>query len=243
MRWAGPLLAAAGIAILALLAVLHPPARSPLTQWLLLAMLAPAGVLPLIGLGAALAEARSRPALAGAVALIAATVAGLAFDSALLATLSTIPSAGADQLFYARPVAYVVVGVTLVAGPAMRNVLIAPAAALVGIALALQVDLSVPLFHSTATIAAGTVVGLWIVAWVAITVRAFRQAWFTIALRIAGSWLVAIGLLYGGASVITARSGAKPPVPPPAPDTLTIPDFDTLLPDLGGDKKPPAPVN
>ena len=44
-----------------------------------------------------------------------------------------------------------------------------------------------------------------------LTLRAFRRQWFAIFGRILGSWTLAIGLLYGGASLMPIL---KPPPPP-----------------------------
>jgi hypothetical protein len=52
-------------------------------------------------------------------------------------------------------------------------------------------------------------VAFWIVAAVSLTLRAFRRDWFAIFGRILGSWLLAIGILYGGVSLLPPR--AAPP--------------------------------
>jgi hypothetical protein len=86
------------------------------------------------------------------------------------------------------------------------------------------------------TASAGIAFAFWIVAAVCLTVRAFRQPWFDIPGRILGSWLIAIGLLYGGASLVPRRTPAAPPRPLQAPpgslDSLIGPGASTTIPDL-----------
>jgi hypothetical protein len=48
--------------------------------------------------------------------------------------------------------------------------------------------------------------------------RAFRRGWFSIFGRILGSWLLAIGLLYGGASLVPPKRQPPPPAVQPPPD-------------------------
>jgi hypothetical protein len=62
-------------------------------------------------------------------------------------------------------------------------------------------------------------VAFWIVAAVSLTLRAFRRDWFAIFGRILGSWLLAIGILYGGVSLLPPRA-APPARPEPIPPTF-----------------------
>lgn len=76
------------------------------------------------------------------------------------------------------------------------------AAAVAGSMLAIAIEVTDPRFHDVAIPLAGVVVGLWVVAAISLTLRALRRSWFRFLRAFFGSWLVAIGLLYGGTSLI-----------------------------------------
>ena len=180
--------------------------------------LAPARILPLIGLGAAFALIGLR-ALTAALALFGlGIVAGIVGQDRLLAILDMLPRA-ATHLFFTGPISYLAAGVALVAAARWREWLAPAAALIVGAMLALTIKLTDPSLHEPAYTWTPVLIAFWIVAAVTLTLRAFRRGWFTIFGRILGSWLLAIGLLYGGASLVPPKRQPPPPAMalPPAP--------------------------
>ena len=192
--------------------------QSPLARWMLTETLAPARILPLIGLGAAFALIGLR-ALTAALALFGlGIVAGIVGQDRLLAILDMLPRA-ATHLFFTGPISYLAAGVALVAAARWREWLAPAAALIVGAMLALTIKLTDPSLHEPAYTWTPVLIAFWIVAAVTLTLRAFRRGWFTIFGRILGSWLLAIGLLYGGASLVPPKRQPPPPAMalPPAP--------------------------
>ena len=117
-RWSGPALA--GLGLLAIAAAALVANANPLARWMLTETLAPARVLPLVGLGAVFALIGLR-ALAVALALFAlGIVAGLAGQDRLLAMLDLVPRA-ATHLFFTGPISYLAAGAALVAGARWRT--------------------------------------------------------------------------------------------------------------------------
>lgn len=214
-KWVGPALAGLGIAGIAIVALQLLGDRALLARWILSSALAPERVLPLLGLGAALSLAGRRQCLAGALLFAGGIAVGLQQREPMLSALALIPHAPRHH-FLTGPIASVASGLPLVAGARLRHALLPIAAILVGIALALAIKLSDPSLHDPTIVEAGVVVGVWIVGAACLTLRAFRRGWFDRAAPILGSWLIAIGLLYGGASLVPGR--ADPPVIPSVPD-------------------------
>jgi hypothetical protein len=218
------ILASAGAATIALQS---PASRSTVTWWILARALAPERILPLVGLGAALSLVR-RGQCAGGVALFAAGLAaGFPLSEHLVYWLSSLPGA-ADSYFLIGPISAVAAGLVLVSPANARPWLLPFSAAAIGVMLALAIDLPDPTIRG-----AGALVGLWIVASVLLTGRAFRQPWFDIAGRILGSWLIAIGLLYGGASLIPKPTPSPAPPASEQPRATPIPDTTDPFRDLG----------
>jgi hypothetical protein len=214
-RWSGPALA--GLGILAIAAAALVGDANPLARWMLTETVAPARVLPLIGLGAVFALIGLR-ALAAALALFAlGIVAGIAGQDRLLAMLDLVPRA-ATHLFFTGPISYLAAGAALVAGARWRDWLTPVAALIVGAMLALTIKLTDPSLHEPAYTWTPVLIAFWIVAAVRLTLRAFRRGWFSIFGRILGSWLLAIGLLYGGASLVPPKRQPPPPALQPLPD-------------------------
>jgi hypothetical protein len=231
LKWSGPILAGLGLCGIAALALLPAMKENPLARWILTETLAPARVLPLIGLGAAFALVGKRVLGAGIVLFGLGLVGGLFAEDRLLAVLDAVPQA-ATHLFLTGPISYFVVGAALASGERLR-VFLAPIAALIlGAMLALAIKLTDPSLHEPAYTWTPALIACWVVAAVAVTLRAFRRGWFSIFGRILGSWLVAIGLLYGGASLLPKRQPALPPpmAIPESPDQAIIPDNQSLQP-------------
>ena len=226
-KWSGPALAVLGLLGATAIALIPAAGRNTLTWWILSSALAPERILPLVGLGVALALAGRRCSL-GALALFGGGVAvGFFGRDWLLSALEAIPGATSHH-FLTGPISSVTVGVALVLpGARLRSWFLLIAAVVAGSVLAVTIEVTNPSLHDVSIPLAGVVVGLWIIAAVSLTARTFRRAWFAIPARILGSWLIAIGLLYGGASLIPKQT---PAFPPPAEPTFSGPD--RLPPDL-----------
>ena len=227
-KWSGPALTALGLLAAAAMALAPAAGRSTLTWWILSSALAPEQVLPLVGLGVALALVGRRCSL-GALALFGGGVAvGFFSKDWLLTALEAIPRATSHH-FLTGPISSVAVGVALVLPAArLRSWFLLVAAAVAGAMLAIAIEVTDPSLDDIAIPLAGVVVGIWIVAAVCLTVTAFRRTWFPIPARILGSWLVAIGLLYGGASLIPKQKSAFPLPAEPTQNVIPVPGPDRL---------------
>jgi hypothetical protein len=231
-KWSGPALAALGLLGAAAIALAPAAERSTLAWWILSSALAPERVLPLVGLGVALALVDCRYSL-GALVLFGGGVAfGFFSKDWLLSALQAIPQATSHH-FLTGPISSVTVGVALVLPTArLRSWVLLVAAVVTGSMLAVAIEVTDPSLHDIAIPLAGVVVGFWIIAAVSLTARAFRRAWFPIPARILGSWLIAIGLLYGGVSLIPKQKSAFPRPTEPTPNIIPAPGPDRLPPDL-----------
>jgi hypothetical protein len=160
----------------------------------------------------------------------------------LLSALEAIPRATSHH-FLTGPISSVTVGVALVLPAArLRSWFLLIAAAVAGSMLAIAIEVTDPSLDDVAIPLAGVVVGFWIVAAISLTVRAFRRTWFSIPARILGSRLVAIGLLYGGASLIPKQKSAFPLPAEPTPNINPFPEPDRLPPELQPQDRPGARI-
>jgi hypothetical protein len=159
-----------------------------------------------------------------------------------LRVLDIVPGA-ATHLFLTVPIGYLATGAALVASARWREWLAPICAAIFGAMLGLTIKLTDPSLHEPAYSWTPALIAFWMVGAVSLTLRAFRRGWFAIFGRILGSWLVAIGLRYGGASVVPKRqppppAAALPPASAPAPGSeRTIPGLpapDQPAPFSGG---------
>ena len=201
LRWCGPALAAVGLIAVAALTFMPALGESPLTRWILTETLAPARVLPLVGLGAAFGLIGLRALIAALVLLAIGIAGGLFAEDWLLWMLDAVPRA-ATHLFLTGPISYLAAGFALVSSAHLRPYVTPAAAAIFGAMLALTIKLTDPSLHDPAFTWTPVLAGLWIVAAISLTVRAFRQHWFSVFGRVFGSWLMAIGLLYGGSALV-----------------------------------------
>ena len=218
LRWCGPALAALGL--IAVAAVMFLPAlrESPLNRWILMETLAPARVLPLIGLGAAFGLIGPRPLIAALVPFAIGIAGGLFAEDWLLWMLDALPRA-ATHLFLTGPISYLAVGTApIVASARLRPCVVPAAAAIFGAMLGLTIKLTDPSLHDPVFTWTPVLIAFWIVAAVSIPVRTFWSGWFPIFGRVFGSWLIAIGCLYGGASLIPKHE--------PLPQIAPIREFD-----------------
>jgi hypothetical protein len=150
-------------------------------------------------------------------------------------------------LFLTGPISYLAAGVALVASMRWRT-FVAPVASMIfGTMLGLTIKLTDPSLHEPAFTWTPLLAACWVIAAAALTLRAFRRGWFSIFGRILGSWLIAIGLLYGGASLLPPKREPPPPAValPPAPGAeraipgLPVPDEPAPFPGGGDHFKQP----
>jgi hypothetical protein len=230
-KWSGPVLAALGLLVIAAMALLAD--RSPLARWILTETLAPARVLPLIGLGAACALAGTQTCAAALLLLGLGIIGGFVAQDWLLWILYDVPQAP-THLFLTGPISYLAVGAALVPGARLRPWLLPISAIVAGAMLALVIMLTDPSLREPVYSWLPALVAFWLVAAVALTLRAFQRGWFPIFGRILGSWLLAIGLLYGAASLLPRRE--PPPPAMPLPDSSkSAPGADRPIPN-GADR-------
>ena len=210
--WSGPALAAIGAIVLAAIEFLPATSQSTLAWWIASSALAPVRVLPLLGLGVALGLADIY-LCAGSLLLFGLGVAaGLVTQDRFVAALASLPQAASHD-FLTGPISCLAVGLALAVGARLRRFLLPFVALIAGAMLVFAIRVSDPSLHDWRFPLAGIAIALWIVGSVMLTLRAFRRDWFMIPGRILGSWLIAIGLLYGGASLMPRRS-VQPPPPP-----------------------------
>jgi hypothetical protein len=212
----GPVLLVLGVVIVLAVALSPLANASPLARWILNVTLAPAQVLPLAGLGVAFALLGSLGFAAALFLFLAGIVAGLATEYWLLWALDTIPRA-ANNFFLIGPISYLAAGLALVGNAHWRARLTPIAAFVSGAMLALNIRLTDPSLHEIAYTVTPLLVVLWVVGAVALTMNAFRRDWFAIFGRILGCWLLAIGILYGGVSLMPPKALPLPPAGEPAP--------------------------
>jgi hypothetical protein len=199
--WIGPVLLGAGLIAAAILLLLPSGVGNTLTWWLRKSIITPERLLPLAGLGVALGLDGFRRSIFGTFLLLAGLMLGFAEKQWLVAHLGRIPGATGHMLL-AGPISCIAVGLVLAPGTLIRQWLSLPVAALIGIMLALAIKMTDPSFHDPVFPRVGSLAGLWTVAAVAFTVSVLPLQWLPVAGRILGSWLIAIGVLYGGASFL-----------------------------------------
>lgn len=228
-RWTGPALLTLGAAAVAALLLTPVADQGKLVWWLRSSALAPERILPLIGTGIALVLAGPRLWIVALAGFGAGIVAGFVAREPILAVLAQIPDAPLHQ-FRVGPIACIAAGLALIPGASLRSWLLLPAVLVVGATFAVAINLTDPSFHDATIPRTGVAIGFWITAGIALTGRAFRRRWFVIAGRILGSWLVAIGLLYGGATLTTPTDEA---VEPSVVEPATTPEGPAWDPSQG----------
>jgi len=247
LKWSGPALIALGLLGIAAIALLA--SESSFARWILSDVFAPERLLAQIGLGAACGLVSAR--ISGAVLLLfgLGIVAGSIGQDWLLWVLYNVPE-GPTHLFLTGPIACLAIGLALVFGARLVPWLLPMAAIVAGGMLSLAIMLTDPSLHDPAFTWTPVLAAFWIVAAVSLTLQAFRRGWFPIFGRILGSWLVAIGLLYGAASLVPILRPPPPPTDTSQESTrgaemdrtipaLPVPQEPGFLP--GGIERPPQP--
>jgi hypothetical protein len=228
-RWSGPALAALGAIFLAAIALLPATAKGELTWWIETSALAPVRILPLVGLGVAIGLAGIYLRIATPLLFGAGIVAGFLLQDRFVAALLALPQAASHD-FLTGPVACFAAGLALAPPEKLRQAILPAAAAIVGAMLMFAIRVTDPSLHNPAFPLSGITISAWIVVAIALTTHAFRRGWFTIPARILGSWLLAVGLLYGGASLIPKRAPVLPVAPPPP--QAPLPGFERDVPGM-----------
>jgi hypothetical protein len=201
--------------------------------WVLNSGLSPERVMPLAGLGVAIALVRARHAVVASMTFLLGVALGMFFRDQYLALMTDVPGA-ATHLFLTGPFSTVAAGLLLVI-PARARLWILPfAAMLIGAMLGVATMLTDPTLPDPAIPLIAALIALWIMAVIGLIGHAFWLGWFPIAARILGSWLIAIGLLLGGTAIAT-----KPPAPLPPPPQAPLDDgpaktrhFETPIPEF-----------
>jgi len=215
--WAGPILGLAG-AVAIVLAALEPLGNQDLVTWWVLHRAMTAGnALPLIGLGAAMAFVRWWQAGFGIAAFAAGAAFGFRTHSSFIAFMAFAPNA-ADHLFLTEPISLLAAGLLLIVPVSLTRWLVTPSAFVIGAMLANKIALTDPTLDGWRVSFIGVGLGLWAVVTTFLSIRAFYKAWLPIGFRIVGSWFIAIGLLYGGSSLV-----ARPTLPSLPDDNLAVP--------------------
>jgi hypothetical protein len=242
-RWAGLVLIALGVVGIVALSLLPPGERGPLGGWILSSTLSYERVLPLLGLGVVLALVSPGQRLA-AFALFSLGIAlGFFFAHPFVSAVEVIPGAITHH-FLTGPISSTAAGLSLAVPGQTRRWVLPVAAMVAGAMLGVAIRLTDPSFHDPTFVRAGIAVAFGILAAVCLTAWAFRQSWFETAGRIFGSWLIAIGLLYGGASLIPPRSLVPPrqlESPAISPNELTGPGANRNFPEIDQSNRQPLP--
>jgi len=237
-RWTGPALALIGVLVLAYLVLRPVGQRGNVSWWLALEALSYRRILPLAALGAAFALL---PRWAGALsflALYAGLVLGYLSGETLVTALTSMPG-DVRNLALVGPLTFALAGLALLPPAFLRRFAIPPAALLFGAAFAVFIRLTDPSHNEAAVTRAGILFALWLPSSVALSLRIWRRKWFDIAAPILGSWLIAIALLYGGATLLPQRRSPSPqPAQPSAPSSVRQ---DPSRPAADAPMTPPRP--
>ena len=226
--WSGPALAAIGAAVLAAIELLPSTAQSPLDLVDTNQRAEPGARAAARGIG--------RGARLGRLSFRIAALAmfGIGIAAALSYRIVSSPRWPRCRrrpvtIFYRRrcPAA---VGLALGAGRKAAAWILPAASVIAGAMLVFAIRVTDPSLHNLRLSDRGHFDRVLDRRCVALTVHAFRRDWFAIPGRIIGSWLIAIGLLYGGTSLIPKRSLPAPPIAatPQAP----LPGFERDVPGM-----------
>lgn len=198
VRWAGPVLAAFGLLLTVLIAVTGQ--QSLFSQWFWSQALGPERTLPLLGLGFSLGLVGRPIFCAALVLLIIGILAGFAaYDPVIY--LLYIAWEAPSHFSVTGPISCLFAGLPLLSSERLRAWVLPPAAFVVGAMLAIAIFLNDPSEGDPLFTWAPLAGAFWIIIAMSLTVRAFRRNWLVVFGRIFGSWTVAIGVLYGAASM------------------------------------------
>jgi len=212
VRWLAP----AGVltAGAALLAVMLQPAgeRGPIEAGVAYAIVTYDLVLPLVGLGVALAPMTRWQTILVAILFVGGIPLGILSEHRLLSATGLPPSL-ARYFIYLGPLCCVVAGITLAAAGSLRLWIMPTATLFTGAALGFLVALHDPTVGNPRFACGAATAGLWLIAAAPALLRRFGGSWLKIGGRILASWLVAIGLLLGGSKFVVQQRAERAPAP------------------------------
>jgi len=211
-RWLAPACLVIAGAALALVMLRPVGARGLVEGGVAYAIVTYDLVLPLVGLGVALATMTRWQAILFAVALVASIPLGILVEHRFLASEGLPPSL-ARLFIYLGPLCCVVAGLTLATAGRLGLCLMPASTALSGAALGLLAALHDPTIGNPRFACGAAAVGLWLIATPAAILRWFDTAWLKIGGRILASWLVAIGLLLGGSKFVVQQRAERAQIP------------------------------
>ena len=211
-RWLAP--AGPVIAGVALTAVMLRPAgeRGLVEGGVAYAIVTYDLVLPLVGLGVALATVMRWQAIFFAATLVGSIPLGILAEHRFLASEGLPPSL-ARLFIYLGPLCCVVAGLTLASAGGLRLCLMPAATAFSGAALGFLAALHDPTIGNPRFACGAAAVGLWLIATPPAILRWFDTTWLKIGGRILASWLVAIGLLLGGSKFVVQQRAERAQAP------------------------------
>jgi hypothetical protein len=198
VRWSGPVLAAFGLLLVVLITLTRQ--QSFFGQWFLSQALAPEQILPIAGLGFASGLVSLRIFVTTLVLFVLGILCGFAAYDRVVLLLYVVWNAPSD-LSVTGPISYLAAGLPLLCRERLRAWLLPAAAFVEGTMLAIAIFWNDPSEGDPLFTWSPLVAAFWTIIAVSLTVRAFRRNWLVIFGRILGSWTVAIGVLYGGASI------------------------------------------
>lgn len=244
LRWAGPALILSAGAAVALMLLGGAGLNDTLSRWMLVSVLSFERLLPLVGLGAALALVPRLSFALSLAAFCAGAVIGWNAQGLYLSLVARVPHAS-EHLFLTGPLATLSMGLLLLAPRPLKAFLAPLLAGLAGLLHMVAMRLTDPTLHDPRIAPLGFAAALWPLLAVTLTIRAFPPRWTPIGAPILGSWLLAIGLLHGAASVVPRRTQA-PVLLPPLPAQPSVPRSNPFAGPAGDELFPssaPAPMS
>jgi hypothetical protein len=165
-------------------------------------------VLPLVGLGVALATLSPRQATLFAIILVGSVPLGIVGEHRLLSAAGLSPDL-AGYFTYLGPLCCALAGLTLAPAGRLRLWIMPAATVLCGAALGFLVALHDPTAGDPRFAGAAAAVGLWLMTTPPALLRLFDRSWLRIGGRILASWLIAIGLLLGGSKFVVQQRAER----------------------------------
>ncbi len=207
-EWFGA--AMVSIAAMLLLAVLWEPAdeRGSIASGAVYTIASYDQVLPLLGLGIAMARLGRWQKLLATAIFVGGLVLGILGEARLLS-----PTAGPADLHnlfvFIGPLCCVVIGLALASPAGLRGWTVPTAAALSGAGLGFLIALHGPATGDGRFFGGAAAAGLWLIMIPPLLLRRVDASWLTIGGRVVASWLIAIGLLLGGSSYVVEKRAEK----------------------------------
>lgn len=228
--WLAPAAALIVGAALAAIMLRPPGERGPIEDGAAYALGTYDLVLPLAGLGVALATLSRWQALLFVLILLGSIPLGIVGEHRLLAAAG-LPPELARHFTYLGPLCCAVAGLALAAAGRLRLWVMPIATVLCGTALGFLVALHDPTGGDPRFAGGAAAVGLWLMTTPPALLQLFDRSWLRIGGRILASWLVAIGLLLGGSKFVVQQRAERAQEPP----QLFVQPPASLDPGTGGE--------